>query len=141
MDELPGYEVFKYYDDNGSLTRVRAQDINEYIKEIMGSEFSAKDFRTWGGTLLATAELAAAERAESERERKKIVAACVKKVARKLGNTPAIARSSYIDPRIITSFVDTDDLHRIKQTVRDVGESSYLSYEERCVLKLLEGVA
>lgn len=138
LDELPGYEVFKYFDDEGNLTRIKSSDVNEYIKEVMGDEFSAKDFRTWGGTLLATAGLSEAEWAESEGERKKIVAATVAKVARRLGNTPAIARSSYIDPRVISSFVDNNDLQKVKLTVRDVGSSSYLSHEERCVLKLLE---
>lgn len=138
LDELPGYEIFKYYDSEGNLTKVSSDEVNGYIKEVMGEEFSAKDFRTWGGTLLATAELAAAERAGSLNERKKIVTACVKKVARRLGNTPAIARSSYIDPRVIASFVDSDDLVQVRQTVRDVGDRSYLSSDERCVLKLLE---
>jgi len=138
LDELPGYEVFKYYDESGELNRVSSREINDYIKQVMGEEFSAKDFRTWGGTLLATAELAAAERSESERERKKIVSKCVARVARKLGNTPAIARSSYIDPRIIASFVGSDDLRVVSQTVKNMAGNSYLSQEERCVLKLLE---
>jgi DNA topoisomerase-1 len=138
LDELPGYEVFKYYDDAGKLTRVKSQDVNAYIKEIMGEEFSAKDFRTWGGTLLASAELAAVERAKTEQERKKAVTICVQKVARKLGNTPAIALSSYIDPRIIKSYMESDDLRTIRQTVKEVAGRSYLSSDERCVLKLLE---
>lgn len=141
LDELPGYEVFKYFDDEGNLKKVTSQEINEYIKELMGEEFSAKDFRTWGGTLLASAELALAKRAESERERKKTVTACVKKVARRLGNTPAITRSSYIDPRIIKSFLESDDMRTIRRQVQKIDASSYLSSEERCVLKLLEKVA
>ena len=138
LDELPGYEMFKYFDDNGELVKVDSEEVNGYIKEVMGDGFSAKDFRTWGGTLLATAELSAAERARNKNERKKMVTVCVQKVARKLGNTPAIARSSYIDPRVIASFVETNDLAKVKQTVRDVGSGSYLSSDERCVLKLLE---
>jgi DNA topoisomerase I len=139
LDELPGYEIFKYIDENGQLARVQSRDVNAYIKEVMGEEFSAKDFRTWGGTLLATAELAAAKKADSENERKKIVTKCVARVARKLGNTPAIARSSYIDPRVINSYLGSGDLSTIRQTVRSVGRKSYLSQDERCVLKLLEG--
>lgn len=138
LDELPGYQIFKYYDQSGDLIKVKSKDVNRYIKEVMGEEFSAKDFRTWGGTLLASAELAVTERAESDRERKKAVTVCIKKVARRLGNTPAIARSSYIDPRIIASFLENDDLKTIRETVRDVGRSGYLSRDERCVLKLLE---
>jgi DNA topoisomerase-1 len=140
LDELPGYEVFKYYDEDGDLTKVTSADINAYIKEVMGEEFSAKDFRTWGGTLLATADLAAHMTAKSPREKKQAVSACVRRVARKLGNTPAIARGSYIDPRVIASFVETGDLSEVKETVKDVGRNSYLNQDERCVIKLLERV-
>jgi DNA topoisomerase-1 len=137
MDDLPGYEVFKYYDEDGELRRVTSDDVNEYIKEIMGEEFTAKDFRTWGGTLLATAELAAAERAHNETERAKIVATCVKKVADRLGNTPAVARSSYIDPRVINAYVKGKDLARIQQTVENMRKENFLSKEESVVLHLL----
>ncbi|MDB5181838.1 MAG: topoisomerase, partial [Candidatus Saccharibacteria bacterium] len=71
LDNLPGYEVFKYYDDTGNLKDVKSTDVNAYIKEVMGDEFSAKDFRTWAGTLIASAELTLAERAVSEQERRK----------------------------------------------------------------------
>lgn len=141
LDDLPGYEVFEYFDDQENLKKVKSSDVNTYIKNIMGEEFSAKDFRTWAGTLIASAELAIAERAENERERKKTVTACVKSVAKKLGNTPAIARASYIDPRIIRTFMDGDDLHRVWTTItqmkKDKGQD-YLSPDERCVLSVLE---
>lgn len=141
LDDLPGYEVFKYYDESGELRDVKSTDVNAYIKEVMGEEFSAKDFRTWAGTLIASAELALAERTESERERKKTVTECVRKVARKLGNTPAVARSSYIDPRILRSFMDGEGLSKIYRTIRSMhpkNNSGYLSSEEYCVLKILE---
>lgn len=141
LDDLPGYEVFKYFSSDGKLKDVGSSDVNAYIKDVMGEEFSAKDFRTWAGTLIASAELALAERAESERERKKTVTACVRKVAKKLGNTPAIARSSYIDPRIIKTFMDGEDLAKVHKTVEAMkikkGEE-YLSPDERCVLSVLE---
>ena len=144
LDDLPGYEVFKYYDDDGALRDVSSADVNAYIKEVMGEEFSAKDFRTWAGTLIASAELALAERAASEREREKAVTACVRKVAKKLGNTPAIARASYIDPRIIKTFMDGEDLARIHKTVEAMESkkgSEYLSPDERCVLEVLDKAA
>lgn len=144
LDDLPGYEVFKYYDETGRLKDVKSSDVNAYIKDVMGEEFSAKDFRTWAGTLIASAELALAERAESERERKKAITACVKNVARKLGNTPAVARSSYIDPRIIKSFMDGDDLRKVRTTVetmKTAEDEKTLSTEERCVLAILEKTA
>lgn len=138
LDELPGYEIFKYYDDEDNLREVSSSDVNEYIKEIMGDEFSTKDFRTWGGTLLAAAELAATERPKTERERKMAVTACVRNVATKLGNTPAIARSSYIDPRVINAFVKTNQLARMREAVETIEDKGELSSEEHCVLALLE---
>lgn len=79
LDELPGYEVFKYYDESGELRDVKSSDVNAYIKEVMGEEFSAKDFRTWGGTLYATAELAAVKRSHLKKDRARAVTKCVKK--------------------------------------------------------------
>lgn len=138
MDELPGYEVFKYYDESGVLRDLKSADVNAYIKEIMGDEFSAKDFRTWAGTLLASTELAAAERSKSEAARKKTVVACVKKVARRLGNTPAIARSSYIDPRIIDAYNKDNMLQRLQNTMEGLNRKSYLKPEEQCLLNVLQ---
>lgn len=141
LDDLPGYEIFKYYDDDGKLHAVDSNDVNIYIKDLMGDEFSAKDFRTWGGTLLAAAELAQTERSRSPRERQKDVTACVKNVAKKLGNTPAIARASYIDPRIISAYVVTNDLMKVYETVQQMDRISYLSADEHCVLNLLQRTA
>ncbi len=138
LDDLPGYEIFQYVDEDDNLHDIHSEDVNEYIKEIMGEEFSAKDFRTWGGTLLATAELAQMERPLSERERKMVVTMCVQKVAQRLGNTPAIARASYIDPRVIRAYLETNLLATLGQNLKSANHSSYLSHDERCVLHLLE---
>lgn len=138
LDELPGYEVFKYYDDNGELQTISSRDVNEYIKEVMGEEFTAKDFRTWGGTVLASAELANSEAADSEKDRKKMVSSCVKRVARKLGNTPAVARSSYIDPRIIEAYTSGFDFRQLRRTVEQMHRSQYMSTDERCLLVQLQ---
>lgn len=138
LDELPGYEVFKYYDEDGHLTSTSSADVNAYIKDIMGEEFTAKDFRTWGGTLIAASELLQIEPASSDRERKKQVTARVKRVASRLGNTPAIARSSYIDPRVINSYMDGSDLRTLRTTMEKMEEDEFLTRDERCVLQLLE---
>ena len=106
LDELPGQEVFRYQNKDRSMHDIHAADVNEYIKRCMGEEFTAKDFRTWGGTLVATTELLK-EEIESkltESAQKKVITRIVKQVARNLGNTPAIARSSYIDPRVFTAY-------------------------------------
>jgi len=104
--KVPGKEVFKFRDENGAYVDVRRRHINEYLRDISGDRFTAKDFRTWAGTLLCAAELAQTELAPEagQRERKKAVVAAVKKTAEKLGNTPAICRSSYIYPSVLSAF-------------------------------------
>jgi DNA topoisomerase I len=138
LDELPGYEIFKYVDEAGQTHDIHSDDVNEYIKDLMGEEFSAKDFRTWGGTLLASMELSQTERSRHISERKKAVTECVKKVAQKLGNTPAIARASYIDPRVIKAYVVTNDLYKVREAVKTLRKADYLTADEHCVLNLLQ---
>lgn len=138
LDNLPGYEVFKYYDNDGNLQQIHSKDVNEYIKTHMGEEFTAKDFRTWGGTVLASAEFVNADVPETQKDRKKAVSACVKRVAKKLGNTPAVARSSYIDPRIIEAYNGGYDFKKLRRTVEKMRKSRYLSTEEKCLLTQLQ---
>ena len=95
--------VFK---EGGSWHDVRSGDVNEYIQERIGEEFSAKDFRTWHGTVLAAVELAAGPEPSSTSGTKRAIDAAVKRVAEQLGNTPAVCRSSYIDPRVLDRFRD-----------------------------------
>lgn len=137
LDDMPGYEIFRYYDTSGKLHNVTSADVNEYIKETMGAEYSAKDFRTWGGTLLAAVELVRETRPSTNSERKRVVTACIKRVAKKLGNTPAIARSSYIDSRIFDIYDGSDGIREVYETVKSIKPRKYLSYDERWVLKLL----
>jgi len=139
LDDLPGYEIFKYVDTDDSMHNITSQDVNDYIKHHMGQEYSAKDFRTWGGTLLAAAELAVLERASDQREYKKLVTTCVKNVAKRLGNTPAVTRSSYIDPRIFEAY-QTDELNKVRQAVEKLKPRKYMKPEERCLLQLLRSM-
>ena len=94
------------YKQGGSWHDVRSDDVNEYIQEQVGEEFSAKDFRTWHGTVLAAVELAAGPEPGSRTGTKRAIDAAVKRVAEQLGNTPAVCRSSYIDPRVLDRFRD-----------------------------------
>lgn len=137
LDEQPGHEVFRYQDASGTLHNVQSNDVNEYLKTHMGEEFSAKDFRTWGGTLLAVTELLAAEYHDDKKARQKMVTSIVKNVAKRLGNTPAIARSSYIDPRVIAAYVDSNDISRVKTAMKNMKPKKYMSRDEQCVLRLL----
>jgi DNA topoisomerase-1 len=104
--ELPGYELFQYIDENGVRCAVDSADVNRYIREVAGQDFTAKDFRTWAGTLLATRELYAAGPCGNEQETKKAVVEAVKRVARHLGNRPATCRKYYIHPAIQTAYAD-----------------------------------
>jgi len=99
-------EVFKYQNDLGEFVDVKSRHINEYIKEIMGEKFSAKDFRTWAGTIVCASALARAgtELVNKRTVRKKKVVAAIKETAEMLGNTPAVCRSAYVCPEIINSF-------------------------------------
>jgi len=137
LDSLPGYEIFRYYNEKNELVDLKSDDVNEYIRNIMGPDFSAKDFRTWGGTMLAALELANTTRPDDEATRKHMITDCVQKVARELGNTPAVARSSYIDPYIFTQYEKSDDIAKVFSRIKKLRKTQYLSKDEQCVIKLL----
>jgi len=140
--ELRGPRVFKYQWE-GETYNLTNKRLNDYVKVYLGDEFSAKDFRTWGGTLLASIYLA--ERAakegfpESEREQKRSVTAVMRRVAQRLGNTPAVTRESYVSPAVVEQYLDgrtIDDFrprHLRVVKAHDVG----LSPEEEAMLSLL----
>jgi DNA topoisomerase-1 len=109
-----GPEDLLVFREGGAWRDVRSTDVNEYLKEHIGDDFSAKDFRTWHGTVLAAVELAMQPRPRSQAGAKRAINAAVKGVAEQLGNTPAVCRSSYIDPRVLDRFREgvTIDLPR-----------------------------
>jgi DNA topoisomerase-1 len=104
--KLPGYNVFKFENEDGKIVPVTRRHINEYIKEVMGENFSAKDFRTWAGTLVCACALAREgdEIPKQKTARNKRIVAAIKETAEVLGNTPAVCRGSYVCPEIISSF-------------------------------------
>jgi DNA topoisomerase-1 len=104
----------------------------------MGEDFTAKDFRTWGGTLLAVDLLSAEAIEDSQKARKDKVNASVKSVAQRLGNTPAIARSSYINPRIFVRYMSGEDFNSVRQTIANMNPPKYISKDEYFALKILE---
>jgi DNA topoisomerase-1 len=140
LDELPGYEIFRYQTSDGVMHDLYAADVNEYIKKYMGEEFTAKDFRTWGGTLLATSAFMKDELESdaTKAARNKMVSSVVKRVATRLGNTPAIARSSYIDPRVFVAYENGVTLPKLRRAIKNIRPKKYLSVDEQCVLKLLQ---
>ena len=104
LRELPGQQLFKYRDEAGDLCPVTSDDVNAYIREAMGEQFSAKDFRTWAGTVSAARALRDVEPPASATEAKRRITVCVKAVAGLLGNTPTVCRTSYIHPRVFELF-------------------------------------
>ncbi len=104
--DLPGYELFQYVDAHGATHRIDSGDVNEYVRRLTGHDFTAKDFRTWAGTLLAARELDAAGPPASATAAKRGIVAAVKTVARQLGNRPATCRKYYIHPAIFDAYAD-----------------------------------
>ncbi len=136
MDALPGYEVFSYRDEHGEVADVRSADVNAYIKERMGEDFSAKDFRTWAGTVAAAVALDEVGPIDGARERRRAVARVCRLAAELLGNTPAVCRASYIDPRVIDHFLDGRTISTLRLTVEDRMDEGHTA-EEIAVLALL----
>ena len=104
--DLPGQELFQYVDEDGERHAVDSADVNEYLREITGEEITAKDFRTWAGTHLAAEALREFELFDTEAKRKKAIVQAVEKVAKHLGNTPAICRRCYIHPAILDGYLE-----------------------------------
>ncbi len=102
--DLPGQRLFQYRDADGGLRPVGSHDVNAYLRDITGEHFTAKDFRTWAGTLAAIEHLAEAAEPPSPAAAKRTVAACVKATAGRLGNTPAVCRAAYIHPAVLRAF-------------------------------------
>ncbi|HVF02657.1 MAG TPA: hypothetical protein VNA27_15145 [Rubrobacteraceae bacterium] len=137
---LPGYEIFKYYDETGHLKDVKARDLSVYIKEVMGEEFSPKDFRTWAGTLIAALKLAELGASEDEKMAKKNVLQAIDAVAERLGNTRDIARSSYVSPRVIDHYLEGSVVARQAERLEEiiVAEQGGLTDEENALMELLK---
>jgi DNA topoisomerase I len=104
--ELPGQELFQYVDADGARQTVDSADVNGYLREIAGEEFTAKDFRTWAGTVLAALALREIQAGDSTAQAKRNVVRAVESVSRQLGNTPAICRRSYVHPAVIDTYLD-----------------------------------
>ncbi len=136
--ELPGHELFQYVDDEGGRQSIDSADVNAYLREISGQDFTAKDFRTWGGTVLAAAALRGLEVGSATRARKQIAQA-VADVARQMRNTPAICRKSYIHPAIFEAFQSSALGPPITVVQRGHrGPCLTLEPGERAVLRVLE---
>jgi DNA topoisomerase-1 len=132
--DLPGEELFQYLDDDGNQVDVSSSHVNEYLKEIAGATFTAKDFRTWGGTVVAAETLVELGPPESEKDAEKQIIEAVDAAAEKLGNTRAVCRSCYVHPAVVEAHVD-GSLHDAWKRTR---ATSSCRRGERAVLKVLK---
>ncbi|MDB5839052.1 MAG: topoisomerase [Herminiimonas sp.] len=138
--DLPGQELFQYLDDNGERHSIGSADVNEYIRTHTGEDYTAKDFRTWSGTLLAALALQEFEKFDSEAQAKKNIVQAIESVAKKLGNTPAICRKCYVHPVVIEAYMDGVMLDALQRRAREkmAHELESLSPEEAAVLAFLQ---
>ena len=129
-------DLFLFYDENGNEQDVKAYHVNEYLQDISGEKFTAKDFRTWGGTKLAAKSIAEFRKKDNKKHRKKNVTKMIKEVSVKLGNTPAVCRGSYIHPRFLNDYLRGSFFRLWKETL---GEQMYpLTENESHVIRYLE---
>ena len=133
--ELPGYELFQYVDADGTPRTIESSDVNEYLRTISGADFTAKDFRTWAGTVLAARELSEAPGFESRTEANRNVVRAVETVAKRLGNTRAVCRKCYIHPAVLDAYLDGATIPRSRPA--RVGAEQGLARDERAVVRLI----
>jgi DNA topoisomerase-1 len=137
--ELPGQELFGYVEEDGTVRDVTSEDVNGYLRDIAGDEFSAKDFRTWAGTVLAAIALREFEEFSSEKQAKRNVVKAIEAVAKMLGNTAAVCRRCYIHPEILDGYIAGQTIDTLSQAAeqRLRGSLARLRPSEAAVMMLL----
>jgi DNA topoisomerase-1 len=137
--ELPGQHLFQYLDENGERQQITSADVNAYLRQISGRDITAKDFRTWAGTVLAAMALSEFEAFDSQAAAKRNLKSAIERVAARLGNTPTICRKCYIHPEIMNGYLSGDLLLDVQEEVEEElrDELSSLRPEEAAVLFLL----
>lgn len=136
--ELPGQELFQYVDEHGQVQDVGSADVNDYLRRIAGDAFTAKDFRTWAGTVLAAMALRAFEAAHSQAAAKRRVRRAIESVAERLGNTPAVCRKCYVHPHVVDAYLDGGLREQMRRSVGRELAVRGLDPDEREVLRLLQ---
>ncbi len=133
--DLEGQELFQYRDEQGRVVDIGSGDVNEYLKDITGEDFTSKDFRTWCGTVHALTFLLDCKAAASESKAKKEISRCIEDVAQKLGNTKAVCRKSYVHPAVIDAYLDGSITRGGRRGMNGIGK---LTAAEAAVLGLLQ---
>jgi DNA topoisomerase-1 len=138
--DLPGQELFQYVDDDGTTHSVGSADVNEYLRTITGEDYTAKDFRTWSGTVLAALALQEFEKFDSETQAKKNIVRAIESVAKRLGNTPSVCRKCYVHPAVLDAYMDGAELAALRARAEEEFEKELhaLQPEEAAVLALLQ---
>src|SRR6185295_8285380 len=121
--ELPGQELFGYLDDKNETQTVDSADVNDYLREITNEDFTAKDFRTWAGTVMAAIALQAVGAFETKNQAKANIKAAIGAVSKMLGNTPAICRKCYVHPAVLETYLSGNSIEGLKQRAKDALES------------------
>ncbi len=134
--DLPGQDLFQYVSDDGEPRNVTSQDVNDYLREITNENFSAKDFRTWAGTVLAAIALTAQSEFETKKQAKANLKTAICAVARLLGNTPAVCRKCYVHPAILEAYLTRTQIAGLSQAIK-TPENINLRAVEAAVLKFL----
>ena len=139
--DLPGHDLFEYLDENEQVQRIDSADVNAYLQEISGQPFTAKDFRTWAGTVLAAMALREFESFDSQAAAKKNIVSAIEHVAERLGNTPSVCRKCYVHPAILESYIDGSMLDALRVKAEEGTERqpsrNALKPEEAAVVGLL----
>ena len=139
VQELPGQELFQYHDAEGQRVDVTSGDVNDYLREISGQDFTAKDFRTWAGTVAAAMALQEFLEIDDDAGRKRAVVRAIETVAERLGNTPTVCRACYVHPEVIERYLDGTILDALSRRARGIGRGAHaLRQEEAAVLGLLQ---
>jgi DNA topoisomerase I len=137
--DLPGQELFQYVDPSGAVCDVGSGDVNEYLRSIAGEEFTAKDFRTWAGTVLAALALQEFESFDTKTQARRNVVRAIESVASRLGNTPSVCRKCYVHPAILEAYLDGSMVETLRQRAEEeMADVRHLKPEEAAVLALLQ---
>ncbi|HVE54456.1 MAG TPA: DNA topoisomerase IB [Ramlibacter sp.] len=138
--DLPGQRLFQYRDSAGEAREVTSADVNAYLREVTGADITAKDFRTWAGTVMAALALREFEAFDTQAAQKKNLKAAIERVSSRLGNTPTICRKCYIHPEILNAYVEGNLLLEVKEKVEEElrEDLATLKPEEAAVLAMLE---
>ena len=134
--DLPGQDLFQYVDEDGEVQDITSQDVNEYLRQIAGEDFTAKDFRTWGGTVLAAMALSTQEDFQTKKQAKSNIKTAICAVAELLGNTPAVCRKCYVHPMIVEAYLNRTRIAGLNGSAKTLKQPD-LRTAERAVLKFL----